>query len=852
MFYRTDDPARWGVGKGSNLTPVEVDGNFWELAERLVAVEGAEAGSGLGITNIAVTGSQMTIFLEDGTALGPYTLPTAMIRYRGDWVPGAAYAELDLVAVPDDAIYLVLQDHDAAAVFDRDATGGDDNPLYRWLFPIGQSAPPTTFVELTDTPAAFGAAGTVATVNASGDGIEFVVPALGADAPADGQVYARQDGGWVTIDVTFDWADIQDKPATFPPDAHTHATADITGFAEGVDDRVAALLVAGTNITLIYDDAGGTLTIDAAGGGGGGGGAESFLDLADTPGAFGTAGQIAAVNATSDGIEFIDAPAAGLADAPADGNIYARFDGAWTAIDLPAPEGAYRYWRMRLTGEDNGGYQGNLWITEIQFRSVPGTAEAAGDSAGTVIRSGFNAGGVDTRAFDGTVSGSNYVAAAPPFTGQYLGYAFNEPKVVQEFTAYHNTTFASGPREFAVDASEDGVTWHEVLNVDRTSNATESWQIVPAATPVDWTDISGKPAAFTPATEDVQDIVGAMVVAGANVIVTYNDAAGTLTIDAGGGAGGGGGGVSDDFTAFKVSRTAGTQSVASGTATNLTYDTEVFDPDGLIDPAAGSFTVPVSLNGRWMEFTAGVRFTNTATTQIASITRDGSFIAGMSAGTGQLTVTTGPVQVATGQVFRASGFSSSATSHAADARSFFAGKVLSGISGVEEAPVDGNDYVRSDGAWVQAAGGGGGGSAFQGFRAAKDTNQAISTSAEVVWEVEAFDTEGAFAANRFTVPAGLDGSYMQFAAGSALSATSGHALQIRRSDDDGATWTEIAQSASTGLWAGNVGTGPVPVSTGQVFSVVVDISTAGPEDPGGGSGTLVADARTFFAGNVLG
>ena len=44
MLYRTDDPARWGIGKGANLTPAEVDGNFRELAERLVAVEASAGG----------------------------------------------------------------------------------------------------------------------------------------------------------------------------------------------------------------------------------------------------------------------------------------------------------------------------------------------------------------------------------------------------------------------------------------------------------------------------------------------------------------------------------------------------------------------------------------------------------------------------------------------------------------------------------------------------------------------------------------------------------------------------------------------------------------------------------------
>jgi hypothetical protein len=42
-------------------------------------------------------------------------------------------------------------------------------------------------------------------------------------------------------------------------------TAEIAGFAEGVDDRVAALLVAGSNITLTYNDPANTLTIAAAG-----------------------------------------------------------------------------------------------------------------------------------------------------------------------------------------------------------------------------------------------------------------------------------------------------------------------------------------------------------------------------------------------------------------------------------------------------------------------------------------------------------------------------------------------------------------------------------------------------------
>lgn len=48
----------------------------------------------------------------------------------------------------------------------------------------------------------------------------------------------------------------------------TQIASTISDFSEAVDDRVAALLTAGTNITLTYDDTANTLTIDSTGGGG--------------------------------------------------------------------------------------------------------------------------------------------------------------------------------------------------------------------------------------------------------------------------------------------------------------------------------------------------------------------------------------------------------------------------------------------------------------------------------------------------------------------------------------------------------------------------------------------------------
>jgi len=50
---------------------------------------------------------------------------------------------------------------------------------------------------------------------------------------------------------------------------HTHTSAGVTDFTEAVQDAVAALLAAGTGVTVSYDDAAGKLTLTAASGTGG-------------------------------------------------------------------------------------------------------------------------------------------------------------------------------------------------------------------------------------------------------------------------------------------------------------------------------------------------------------------------------------------------------------------------------------------------------------------------------------------------------------------------------------------------------------------------------------------------------
>jgi hypothetical protein len=131
LIFRTS--GAWGAGKGSPLTKVEVDTNFFALK---TAVEDALTNplQPLQIADIQVIDNQMTITMSDfSTTFGPFPLPAATFRWMGIWQPATDYKTYDLITQLE-GMYLVLQNHTSDSVFDP-AASNVNGPFYQLIFP---------------------------------------------------------------------------------------------------------------------------------------------------------------------------------------------------------------------------------------------------------------------------------------------------------------------------------------------------------------------------------------------------------------------------------------------------------------------------------------------------------------------------------------------------------------------------------------------------------------------------------------------------------------------------------------------------------------------------------------------
>ena len=193
VIYRTD--GAWGPGKGANLEPAEVDGNFFDIASRVDYIQDNPVAP---ITPIAISieGAAFTMGLSNGDVLGPIAITYPMPEWRGEWQPATPYAELDFIVAPDNGLGAVMVPHTSAATFDWAAVDGSGSPIYHQL--IGSTGETTRLTDLTD---------------------------VAISAPADGEVLTwdaatslwRNDVAPAGSGGSIAWGDITGVPATFPP-----------------------------------------------------------------------------------------------------------------------------------------------------------------------------------------------------------------------------------------------------------------------------------------------------------------------------------------------------------------------------------------------------------------------------------------------------------------------------------------------------------------------------------------------------------------------------------------------------------------------------------------------------------
>lgn len=207
--YRTDDGARWGSGKGSDLSPAEVDINFWDLIQRMIAQE-ARPDPSAGIDHFSTSGTSLYVHMTDATVLGPYDLPFATFNARGEWTVDTSYSVLDTFTI-NGGLYVVIFDHISDDTsFDAGANDGMGHDYYALMIQTPGSALPT--------------GGAVAQVLEKATTSDFVVT-WGWKLPVDGntrQYLIKQSG----TNQDADWDTPQAEDIEFTPVTGSSLTSD--------------------------------------------------------------------------------------------------------------------------------------------------------------------------------------------------------------------------------------------------------------------------------------------------------------------------------------------------------------------------------------------------------------------------------------------------------------------------------------------------------------------------------------------------------------------------------------------------------------------------------------------------
>lgn len=199
VIYKNNGP--WGGGTNSPLPSLTVDENFWTLVQEIDAINASLSGHTIvGISQITVTGNQMSITLTNGAIEGPFTLPTGTWNFRGTWQPATNYAVGDVVQVGV-SLYLVIWPHTSGSSFVPGANDGLGHDFYQLLLQIQQASPVQTWLA-NSTRIVLGVwtptindAGTYNRFQVESPAVSIMVPLNASVAfPVNTEIHFRQSG----------------------------------------------------------------------------------------------------------------------------------------------------------------------------------------------------------------------------------------------------------------------------------------------------------------------------------------------------------------------------------------------------------------------------------------------------------------------------------------------------------------------------------------------------------------------------------------------------------------------------------------------------------------------------------
>jgi hypothetical protein len=138
IFYVTT--GAWGTGTGTPNSAAQVDGNFYDVDQRIVDLV-AEFAIGKMIESVSYTQNSFTLHFTDGsTQVIP--LPIATLTYVGEWLNSHVYVRGNMFSVHGTGFFQVLVDHTSPplpATFNPGAVDGGGNPLYSLWLPLGDT-----------------------------------------------------------------------------------------------------------------------------------------------------------------------------------------------------------------------------------------------------------------------------------------------------------------------------------------------------------------------------------------------------------------------------------------------------------------------------------------------------------------------------------------------------------------------------------------------------------------------------------------------------------------------------------------------------------------------------------------